>query len=149
MSPSLNAWSRTLLTVLVLLGIGALGGLVFGGVLIGIDARDHTDSWDGVGAFLGVVAAGSGVVMLAVVVGLVRRIRPALAAGDAGRLAAAGGLTLGAAAVLMLAGLSVSQVWGSLVFATWIPALALGVPAVGTVAAAYGEQRAPDGPASD
>ncbi|GAA3541456.1 hypothetical protein AFL01nite_24940 [Aeromicrobium flavum] len=149
MSPSLTAWSRALLTVLVLVGIGALGLVVFGAALIWKDAHDHAERWDGVAAVVGTLAAGAGLVTLAVAVGLVRRIRAAQAAADAGRLAAAGGLAVGVATVLLIAGLFVSELWGSLVPGTWVPALALAVPAVGTVAAAYGERKTPDRQASD
>ncbi|MBC9225997.1 hypothetical protein GL325_06680 [Aeromicrobium sp. 636] len=137
MSPSLTAWSRALLTVLVLLGVGALGLMVFGAALIWKDAHDYAERWDGVAALLGTLAAGAGLVALVVAVGLVRRIRAAQAAADAGRLAVAGGFAVGMATVLLIAGLFISELWGSLVPGTWVPALALAVPAVGTVAAGF------------
>ncbi|WP_313409489.1 hypothetical protein [Aeromicrobium sp.] len=133
----MSIWSRALQIVLGLASAGAAAGLALSTALIVIDQTDHTDDWDGFGTLIGVYGGVFATLALLVALGLFAFVRSGRRNGSSAQLIVAAGLAAFVALPLLGSGLFVADASGTAVaLAVTIGALALLVPACGTIIAA-------------
>ena len=136
--PSWPGWSTLLVTMLAVFVGGALLVISFAAWLVASDESDHTDDWDGLGTWIGLLVGGFavlvGVAATAVLAVVVRARRSARRTGDTAPLRRAAGVALVAGGlwlVLCFAALPIM----SAPAAAWLP---LAVPAVPLLIGAWG-----------